>query len=106
MNNVRRLAFGEAIIWLISNWKQIYACISSPLKNTLINSDSNYAICTIIGTESGLSNLQLYSNIRQLLREFKKSLQFSNLVDEGLSTALITAPTFSIRKLQVHAGIY
>ena len=81
------------------------ASISSPLKNIVIHSVSNYAISTIIGAESGPSNLQLYSNIRQLLREFKESLQSSNLVDKGLSTALITAPTFSIRKLQAHAGI-
>ena len=105
-NNTGELtAIGEAIIWLISNWKQICASISTPLKNIVIHSDSNYAINAIVGTESGPSNLQLYSNIRQLLREFKQSLQSSNLVDNGLSTALITAPTFSIRKVQAHAGI-
>ena len=100
-----RNRFGEAIIWLISNWKQICASIATPLKNIVIHSDSNYAINSIIGTESGPSNLQLYSNIRQLLRELKESLQSSNLVDNGLSTALITAPTFSIRKVKAHAGI-
>ena len=94
-----------AIIWLISNWKQICASISTPLKNIVIHSDSTYAINAIIGTESGSSNLQLYSNIRQLLREFKQSLQSSNLVVNGISTALTTAPTFSIRKVQAHAGI-
>jgi ribonuclease HI len=105
-NNTGELtAFGEAIIWLLSNWKQICASISTPLKNIVIHSDSNYAINSIIGTESGPSNLQLYSNIRQILREFKESLQSSNSVDIGLSTALITAPIFSIRKVQAHAGI-
>jgi ribonuclease HI len=50
-NNTGELtAFGEAIIWLISNWKQICASISIPLKNIVIHSDSNYAINTIIGT--------------------------------------------------------
>jgi ribonuclease HI len=105
-NNTGELtAFGEAIIWLISNWKQICASISTPLKNIVIHSDSTYAINAIIGTESGSSNLQLYSNIRQLLREFKQSLQSSDLVVNGISTALTTAPTFSIRKVQAHAGI-
>ena len=74
-------------------------------KNIVIHSDSNYAINTIIGTESGSCNLQLYSNIRQLLREFKESLKSSDLVDNGLSTTLITAPTFSVHKVQAHAGI-
>ena len=105
-NNTGELtAIGEAIIWLISDWKQICASISTPLKNIVIHSDSNYAINAIVGTESGPSNLQLYSNIRQLLREFKQSLQSSDLVVNGISTALTTAPTFSIRKVRAHAGI-
>ena len=105
-NNTGELtALGEAIIWLISNWKQLCTSISTPLKNVVIHSDSNYAINAIIGTESGPSNVQLYSHIRQLLREFKQSLQPYNLAGNGLSSAPIKAPTFSIRKVKAHAGI-
>ena len=95
----------EAIIWLIFNLKQLCTSISTPLKNIVIHSDSNYAINAIIGTESGPSNIQLYSHIRQLLREFKQSLQPYNLAGYGLSSTPIKAPTFSIRKVKAHAGI-
>jgi ribonuclease HI len=105
-NNTGELtALGEAIIWLIFNLKQLCTSISTPLKNIVIHSDSNYAINAIIGTESGPSNIQLYSHIRQLLREFKQSLQPYNLAGNGLSSTPIKAPTFSIRKVKAHAGI-
>jgi ribonuclease HI len=105
-NNTGELtALGEAIIWLISNWKPLCESIYTPLKNIVIHSDSNYAINAIIGTESGPSNIQLYSRIRQLLLEFKHSLQPYNLAENGVSSIPMTAPTFSIRKVKAHAGI-
>ena len=58
-NNTGELtAFGEAIIWLISNnWKQLCESISTTLKFFVIHSDSEYAINAIIGTQSGPSNI-------------------------------------------------
>ena len=94
-------ALGEAIIWLISNSKPLCESMSTQLKIIVIYSDSNYTINATIGTESGPSNIQLYSRIRQqLLLEFKQSLQPYNLLEgNGLSRIPMKAPTFSIRKV-------
>ena len=105
-NNTGELtAFGEAIIWLMSNWNQLCESTSTPLKNIVFHSDSDYAINAIIGTYRGSTNADLYSHIQKLLREFKLSLQSSNFVRNDLPHARILIPTISIRKVKAHSGI-
>jgi ribonuclease HI len=101
-NNTGELtAFGEAIIWLMSNWNQLCESTSTPLKNTVFHSDSDYAINAFIGTYRGSTNAELYSHIQKLLRDFKLSLQPSNFVRNDL----IFIPTILIRKVKAHSGI-
>ena len=105
-NNTGELtAFGEAIIWLKSNWIRLCESTSTPLRKIVFHSDSDYAINAIIGTYRGSINSDLYSHIQQLLRDFKLSLQPSNLDRNGLPRALISIPSISIRKVKAHSGI-
>ena len=105
-NNTGELTtFGEAIIWLISNWNQLCESTSTPLKNIVVHNDGDYAINAIIGTYRGSTNAVLYSHIQKLLREFKLSLQLSNFVRNDLPHALILIPTISIRKVKAHSDI-
>jgi ribonuclease HI len=115
-NNTGELtAIGEALLWLISNWKHLLESTSTTtntttalLKSIVIHSDSTYAINATIGTDSGPCNLQLYSRVRLLLKEFKNDLQSLatcsvNQLDGGAT--LFAVPTLSIRKVKGHAGI-
>ena len=65
-NNTGELtAIGEALLWLILNWKHLLEfktvttkTTTAPLKSIVIHSDSTYAINSTIGTDSGPCNLQ------------------------------------------------
>ena len=74
----------------------------------MIQSDSTYAINATIGTDSGpCNNLQLYSRIRVLLKEFKSNLQSSATCSENQRNGAILSavPTLLIQKVKGHAGI-
>ena len=76
-----------------------------PLRDIIIFSDSQYAINAVDGTESGLSNTQLYTKIRQLLNDFENILKCCNSNVIGPHDTPFIVPTFSIQKVKGHSGI-
>ena len=105
-NNTAELsAIGEAILWLILNWKYLSMSTDPPLRDIIIFSDSQYAINAVDGTESGLSNTQLYTKIRQLLNDFENILKCCNTNVIGPHDTPFIVPTFSIQKVKGHSGI-